>query len=133
MITGYDSIYKALDWLYTHYWLNALSPPTFRQLVPLEPLIAQLTSYKSLMKASLRDASTSSKNKADFSKLYRSIDAWVAEAEGEGRGRERAIEGLVEAFIIDGGLVPTAKKYVDSSFHFIDECFILMNVWISSV
>lgn len=79
-------------------------------LLPIDPLRPLLAKYKSLTKQFLRDASQKTRLKPDLQKVYRSIDAWVIEAESLGRGRERAIEGLVEACAEVGGLVPTAKK-----------------------
>lgn len=55
-----------------------------------------------------------SRTKTELLKVYRAVEAWVIEAESLGRGRERAIDGLVEAFLLVGGLVPTAKKCVSA-------------------
>jgi len=39
------------------------------------------------------------------------MEGWVLEAESQGRGRDRALEGLAEVFVEEGaGLVPMAKK-----------------------
>lgn len=103
---------QALDWLYSHYWLPSLSPTSTVPLLPLDALRPLLSTYKSLTKTSLRDASKTNKLKPELLKAYRGIEGWVLEAESLGRGRERALEGLVEAFLEVGGLVPTAKKFV---------------------
>ncbi|KAL8279387.1 hypothetical protein RQP46_008199 [Phenoliferia psychrophenolica] len=106
-----DASRQALDWLYSHYWLPTVSPNTIETpLHSLEPLQALLNTYKTLTKTYLRDASKVSRTKTDLLKVYRAVEAWVIEAESLGRGRERAIDGLVEAFLLVGGLVPTAKK-----------------------
>lgn len=101
---------QALDWLYAHYWLPSLSTSSSVPLLPLDSLRPHLTSYKSLAKISLRDASKTNKLKPELLKCYRGIEGWMLEAESLGRGRERALEGLVEAFLEVGGMVPTAKK-----------------------
>ena len=92
-----------------------VSPNTIEtSLHSLEPLQALLNTYKTLTKTYLRDASKVSRTKTDLLKVYRSVEAWVIEAESLGRGRERAMDGLAEAFLLVGGLVPTAKKCVVS-------------------
>ncbi|KAK4698133.1 ribosomal biogenesis protein LAS1, partial [Phenoliferia sp. Uapishka_3] len=106
-----DASRQALDWLYSHYWLPTVSPNSIETpLHSLEPLQALLNSYKTLTKTYLRDASKVSRTKTELLKVYRSVEAWVIEAESLGRGRDRAIDGLAEAFLMIGGLVPTAKK-----------------------
>ncbi|ORY52195.1 Las1-like-domain-containing protein [Leucosporidium creatinivorum] len=105
-----DAARQALDWLYAHYWLPSLSTSSSVPLLPLDSLRPHLTTYKSLAKISLRDASKTNKLKPELLKCYRGIEGWMLEAESLGRGRERALEGLVEAFLEVGGMVPTAKK-----------------------
>lgn len=102
---------QALDYLYTSYWLPTLSPVSTPALLPLDPLRPLLKSYKQLAKLSLRDNSKSAAIKADLTKIYRGLEGWVLEAESQGRGRERALEGLAEVFVEEGGgLVPMARK-----------------------
>lgn len=49
--------------------------------------------------------------------MYRGIESWVQGIEKFGNGgRERALDGLVEAFLQVRGLVPTAKKSVAHCF-----------------
>jgi ribosomal biogenesis protein LAS1 len=102
---------QALDWLYTNYWLPTISPSSSPvALLPLDPLRTLLKSYKLLTKTTLRDSSKLTRSKAEFLKVYKGIDKWITEASGLGRGRERALEGLVEALVEVGALVPLAKK-----------------------
>lgn len=103
---------QALDWLYTHYWLPTISSASNSAvpLLPLDALRPLLASYKTLTKSSLRDASKTNQLKPELAKVHAGIEGWVLEAESLGRGRDRAMEGLVEAMLEVGGLVPTAKK-----------------------
>lgn len=104
-------ICQALDYLYTSYWLPTLSPASTPPLLPLDPLRPLLKSYKQLAKTSLRDESKTTALKAELQKVYKGIEGWVLEAESQGRGRDRALEGLAEVFVEEGGgLVPMAKK-----------------------
>ncbi|KDE07268.1 hypothetical protein MVLG_02488 [Microbotryum lychnidis-dioicae p1A1 Lamole] len=111
-----DAARQALDWLYSNYWIPTLTPSSSSQTIntippiPIDSLQPLLTSYKTLMKRALRDASKSKQIRPDLARSYRAIQSWVAEAESMGRGRERAIEGLVEALLEVGCLVPEAKK-----------------------
>ncbi|KAK4051603.1 rRNA-processing protein las1 [Microbotryomycetes sp. JL201] len=108
-----DAAKQALDWLYTNYWVKTISGSGATQpLLPLDDLRALLAAYKGFAKTSVRDASQVNKVKSDVQKCIRGIEAWVGEAESFGRGRDRAIEGLVEALVQVGALVPTAKKQV---------------------
>lgn len=115
---------KALDFLYQTYWLPLLSPLPAAPLPPLAPLRILLAGYKSLTKQSLRDQSKRSQLKIELGKIYHGIERWMGDVEraelfsigvgggGTGkRGKERAMEGVVEALLEIGGLVPTAKKY----------------------
>ncbi|KAM0750536.1 Las1-domain-containing protein [Meredithblackwellia eburnea MCA 4105] len=109
-----DASRQALDWLYNSYWLPAVSATNSNSetiaLPSIEPLQALLSSYKTLTKEYIRDASKVSKTKSQLVKVYKGIESWVVEAEGMGRGRDRALDGLVDALLMVGGLVPTAKK-----------------------
>ncbi|SCZ98430.1 BZ3500_MvSof-1268-A1-R1_Chr3-2g06364 [Microbotryum saponariae] len=111
-----DAARQALDWLYSNYWIPTLTPSSSSQTIntippiPIDNLQPLLTSYKTLMKRALRDASKSKQIRPDLARSYRAIQSWVAEAESMGRGRERAIEGLVEGLLEVGCLVPEAKK-----------------------
>ncbi|KAK4056423.1 rRNA-processing protein las1 [Microbotryomycetes sp. JL221] len=112
LIVLQDAAKQALDWLYSNYWLKAISDTSnvAVPLVPLDELRHLLSTYKGFAKTSVRDASQTSKVRADLQKCVRGVEAWVGQAESMGRGRETAIEGLVEALIEVGALVPTAKK-----------------------
>lgn len=81
------------------------------ELLPLDPLRPLLKAYKQLAKVSLRDESKTTALKAELQKVYRGMEGWVLEAESQGRGRDRALEGLVEVLVEEGGgLVPIARK-----------------------
>lgn len=110
MIPELSNVIQALDWLYCNYWLPTLSPNNSAPLLPLDPLRVLLKSYKAITKTSLRDVSKVSKLKNELLRVYRGFDTWILEAEGLGRGREKAIEGVVEVLVEVGGLVPMAKK-----------------------
>ncbi|GAA6048588.1 hypothetical protein JCM3770_002043 [Rhodotorula araucariae] len=123
-----DAARQALDWLYTNYWLPTLT--SFTSATSLDPLASLpplpldalrphlLTTYKSLLKSSTRDASLVGRLRADVQKCYRDVERWVAEnALGGGprgamaeKARERALEGVAEVLWAEGGLVPLAKK-----------------------
>ena len=104
-------VLQALDYLYTSYWLPTLSPASAPTLLPLDPLRPLLKAYKQIAKTSLRDESKTTALKVELQKVYRGMEGWVLEAESQGRGRERALEGLAEVFVEEGGgLVPMAKK-----------------------
>ncbi|KAM0789739.1 hypothetical protein ACM66B_006594 [Microbotryomycetes sp. NB124-2] len=107
-----DAAKQALDWLYTNYWIKTISGSgnASAPLVPLDDLRTLLGTYKTFAKTAVRDASQATKVKPDLQKCFRGIESWVGEAESMGRGRERAMEGLVEALVEVGALVPTAKK-----------------------
>ncbi|GAA6006732.1 rRNA-processing protein LAS1 [Rhodotorula paludigena] len=128
-----DAARQALDWLYTHYWLPALSshsstaagsfdPSLASSLpsLPLAPLRTHLlTTYKHLTKSSLRDASLAGRQKADLQRVYRDVERWVAENSlgggprgnaREEKARERALDGVAEVLWSEGGLVPLAKR-----------------------
>ncbi|BGP51858.1 rRNA-processing protein las1 [Rhodotorula kratochvilovae] len=122
-----DAARQALDWLYTHYWLptltsftssSSLDPLASLPPLPLSTIRPLLTSYKSLLKSSTRDASLAGRLRADVQKCYRDVERWVAEnALGGGprgamaeKARERALEGVAEVLWTEGGLVPLAKK-----------------------
>ncbi|BGP35531.1 rRNA-processing protein las1 [Rhodotorula toruloides] len=108
-----DAARQALDWLYAHYWSPALSsssslssslPP-----LPLEPLRhLLLTTYKSLSKLTLRDASLVGRTRGEMRACLGEVERWVAE--NSIGGRERALEGVAEVLWSEGGLVPLAKK-----------------------
>ncbi|GAA5926662.1 hypothetical protein JCM1841_003197 [Sporobolomyces salmonicolor] len=86
-----DGARQALDWLYTHYWLPAISSsssssssfssPRSNPLpsAALEPLRASLASYKSLQKTLLKDASQAGRIKNELWRLYRDLGRWAAE------------------------------------------------------
>ncbi|GJN94484.1 hypothetical protein Rhopal_007564-T1 [Rhodotorula paludigena] len=128
-----DAARQALDWLYTHYWLPALSSHSSTAAASFDPSLASslpalplaplrthlLTTYKHLTKSSLRDASLAGRQKADLQRVYRDVERWVAENSlgggprgnaREEKARERALEGLAEVLWSEGGLVPLAKK-----------------------
>ncbi|SCV74661.1 BQ2448_7690 [Microbotryum intermedium] len=111
-----DAARQALDWLYSNYWIPTLTPSSSSQSIttippiPTDTLRFHLTTYKTLMKRALRDASKSKQIRPELARSYRAIQSWVVEAESMGRGRERAIERLVEALLEVGCLVPEAKK-----------------------
>ncbi|GAA5848589.1 hypothetical protein JCM9279_002709 [Rhodotorula babjevae] len=127
-----DAARQALDWLYANYWLPALaafsSSSTLSPLASLPPPPLStlrphlLTTYKTLLKSSTRDASLAGRLRADIHKCYRDVERWVAENSLGGgprsreggvsadKARERALEGVAEVLWSEGGLVPLAKK-----------------------
>ncbi|BGP27793.1 rRNA-processing protein las1 [Rhodotorula toruloides] len=111
-----DAARQALDWLYTYYWSAFLStshPPS--ALLPplsishLRSLL--LTTYKSLSKSTLRDASLVGRTRGDMRSVMGEVERWVGENSlGGSQGRERALEGVADVLWSEGGLVPLAKK-----------------------
>ncbi|GAA5912639.1 rRNA-processing protein LAS1 [Sporobolomyces salmoneus] len=138
---------QAIDWLYLHYWhptisninpLSSTSPSSSTSTLPplpLEPFLASLNSYKSLLKSLLKDASQSGRIKNELLRVYRDLERWGTEngftqSQAAGgkvtrkslnpnglaglvaqRTRERAMETVAGVLVDDlGWLVPLAKK-----------------------
>ncbi|GAA6054978.1 Protein LAS1 [Rhodotorula toruloides] len=107
-----DAARQALDWLCTNYWSPALSSSTSLPPLDLSPLRALLlTTYKSLSKLTLRDASLVGRTRGEMRACLGEVERWVVENSlGGAGGRERACEGVAEVLWSEGGLVPLAKK-----------------------
>ncbi|CDR46478.1 RHTO0S12e04962g1_1 [Rhodotorula toruloides] len=114
-----DAARQALDWLYTHYWSAALSSSSTTSTTPVLPPLdlsplrtLLLTTYKSLSKSTLRDASLVGRTRGEMRACLGEVERWVGENSlgGVGAGRERAWEGVAEVLWSEGGLVPLAKK-----------------------
>lgn len=102
-----------MDWLYLNYWLPTSNPNSLSHQLSLQALSSLqglFSTYKTLTKTCLRDASKVSSTKGDMIKVYKGIDRWIMEAQGGGRGKENALAAVVDALLEPGGLVPTARK-----------------------
>ncbi|GAA5872576.1 hypothetical protein JCM1840_004841 [Sporobolomyces johnsonii] len=113
-----DGARQALDWLYTHYWIPAITSSSSSSSsasssrsnplpsAALEPLRTSLASYKSLQKTLIKDASQAGRIKNELGRLYRDVGRWAAEngagvaagattttPAGKGRGGKSAASG----------------------------------------
>ncbi|KAI0662478.1 Las1-like-domain-containing protein [Cubamyces menziesii] len=127
-----DAAREAMGWLLHNYFLPTLNPSTpAAPAQPLRPLAPLLKQYKTLMKATTRDATLRVTYRAEITKNMREIERWIAEAKvasasamGGGAGwddaqedgdeedvREKwALDQLAEVLIQRGMLVPLSKK-----------------------
>ncbi|KAI0761207.1 Las1-like-domain-containing protein [Trametes elegans] len=134
-----DAAREAMAWLLHNYFLPTLNPSTPSAAVapPLRPLEPLLKQYKTLLKATTRDATLRVQYRAEIAKVTREVERWIAEAkvasasavggvgwdddaddadDGDGDGdsedaREKwALDRLCEALLQKGMLVPLSKK-----------------------
>ena len=124
-----------MGWLLHNYFLPTLNPSTpAAPTQPLRPLAPLLKQYKTLMKATTRDATLRVTYRVEITKTMRAVERWVADAklaapaspsevstwddgntdEDEEDGddpRERwALERLVDALLEKGMIVPLSRK-----------------------
>ena len=125
-----------MTWLLHNYFLPTLNPtaPPTVPAAPLRPLAPLLKQYKSLLKATTRDATLQAQFRSEITKTMRAVERWVADAklaapaspsevstwddgntdEDEEDGddpRERwALERLVDALLEKGMIVPLSRK-----------------------
>ena len=121
-----------MGWLLHNYFLPTLNPSTpAAPAQPLRPLAPLLKQYKTLMKATTRDATLRVTYRVEITKTMREIERWIAEAKvaspsdtGGGASwddaqedgdeedvREKwALVQLAEVLIQRGMLVPLSKK-----------------------
>ncbi|KZT67598.1 Las1-domain-containing protein [Daedalea quercina L-15889] len=143
---------QAMAWLLQNYFLPTLNPsvpPTSQSQRPtLRPLAPLLKHYKTLAKATVRDATLAIKYRHEAARVLRDVERWIAEAKiaapvaatawddidedegGDGDARERwAVERLVDALLEKGAFVPVSKrKRVLSSAEFHPSALTL-NIW----
>ncbi|KAI0358997.1 Las1-domain-containing protein [Trametes cingulata] len=127
-----DAAREAMTWLLHNYFLPTLNPsaPSSAPAQPLRPLSPLLKQYKTLMKATTRDATLRVQYRAEITKLTREIERWIAEAKvasasamggvgwedtpedgDEEDVREKwALDQFAEALVQKGMLVPLSKK-----------------------
>ncbi|EMD41590.1 hypothetical protein CERSUDRAFT_41872 [Gelatoporia subvermispora B] len=125
---------ESMTWLLHNYFLPTLNPsaPPPSRSASTRPLAPILNRYKTLLKATNRDASLLTKLRPEMTKILRDIERWVAEAKvaatasageldwdasrelhspDEADWRERwALEKLCDALVEKGALVPLSKK-----------------------
>ncbi|CDO72746.1 hypothetical protein BN946_scf184990.g29 [Trametes cinnabarina] len=131
-----DAAREAMNWLLHNYFLPTLNPsaPSGAPAQPLRLLEPLLKQYKTLMKATTRDATLRVTYRTEITKVMRELERWIAEAKvasassvsGSGVGwddaqedgdgdeedaREKwALDRLAEVLIRRGVLVPLSKK-----------------------
>lgn len=122
---------KSMTWLLHNYFLPTLNPSAPPSDSPaLRPLAPVLKQYKTLMKATTRDATLHAHYGSEITKMTRDIERWIAEAkvasatvtggvgwedspEGgdEEDAREKwALDRLTEVLLEKGMLVPLSKR-----------------------
>ena len=123
-----------MGWLLNNYWLPTLNPaaPSDRPATPLCPLAPLLKQYKTIMKATTRDATLHVQYRAEITKVMRDVERWLAaakvasasatggvgwedgqEVEDEEDTKEKwALGRLAEVLVGKGMLVPLSKKSV---------------------
>ena len=121
-----------MAWLMHNYFLPTLNPsaPPSAQAPLLRPLAPLLKQYKTLMKATTRDATLHVQYRTDITKITREVERWIAEAKvaavsasgsvgwedgpddgDEEDAREKwALDRLAEVLLEKGMLVPLSKK-----------------------
>ncbi|KAI0651506.1 Las1-domain-containing protein [Trametes meyenii] len=127
-----DASREAMSWLLHNYFLPTLNPstPSTAPAQPLRPLAPLLKEYKTLMKATTRDATLRVQYRTEIAKATRDIERWIAEAKvasasanggvgwedaqedgDEEDTQERwALDQLADVLIQKGMLVPLSKK-----------------------
>ncbi|KAI0757360.1 Las1-like-domain-containing protein [Daedaleopsis nitida] len=132
-----DAAREAMGWLLHNYFLPTLNPsaPSSAPTAPLRPLSPLLKEYKTLMKATTRDATLHVQYRSEITKALRDVERWISEAKvaaasttGGGVGwedaaaddgadddedaREKwALDRLADALLEKGMLVPLSKKF----------------------
>ena len=123
-----------MGWLLNNYFLPTLNPaaPSGGSAPPLRPLAPILKQYKTIMKATTRDATLHVQYRAEITKITREVERWIAEAkvasasvtgsvrweDGQEDGDEEdvqekwALDRLADVLIEKGMLVPLSKKSV---------------------
>lgn len=126
-----------MGWLLNNYFLPTLNPaaPSGGPAPPLRPLAPLLKQYKTIMKATTRDATLHVQYRAEITKLMRDVERWTAEAkvasasaaggvrweDGQEDGDEEdvqekwALDRLADVLVEKGMLVPLSKKLVSQS------------------
>ncbi|RPD81634.1 Las1-domain-containing protein [Lentinus tigrinus ALCF2SS1-7] len=128
-----DAAKEAMTWLLHNYFLPTLNPsaPSTAPAPPLRPIAPLLKQYKTLLKATTRDATLHVQYRAEITKTLRDIERWISEAkvassatggvawddaqdendDSEEDAREKsALDKLCEALLEKGMLVPLSKK-----------------------
>ncbi|KAI0724189.1 Las1-domain-containing protein [Cerioporus squamosus] len=130
-----DAAREAMTWLFHNYFLPTLNPSakSSAPVPPLRPLAPLLKQYKSLLKATTRDATLHIQYRADITRALRDIERWISEAkiassattggvawddvapdendDSEEDAREKwALDRLSDVLLEKGMLVPLSKK-----------------------
>ncbi|KAF4607063.1 hypothetical protein EYR38_001120 [Pleurotus pulmonarius] len=120
---------ESLTWLLNNYFLPILNQSTSAEPQPkaLPPLLPLLKRYKTLVKATLRDASLRTRYKANLSTMLKEIEGWIADAkvaaniaiggidwsattEDEDPREKWALDRLSDVLLLKSVLVPLSKK-----------------------
>lgn len=120
---------ESLTWLLNNYFLPILNQSTSTEPQPktLPPLLPLLKRYKTLVKATLRDASLRTRYKANLSTVLKEIEGWIADAkvaaniaiggidwsgtaEDEDPREKWALDRLSDVLLLKSVLVPLSKK-----------------------
>ncbi len=118
-----------MTWLLNNYFLPILNQSTSAEPQPkaLPPLLPLLKRYKTLVKATLRDASLRTRYKANLSIVLKEIEGWIADAkvaaniaigridwsattEDEDPREKWALDRLSDVLLLKSVLVPLSKK-----------------------
>ncbi|KAM5532761.1 hypothetical protein V8D89_013558 [Ganoderma adspersum] len=127
-----DAARQAMVWLLNNYFLPTLNPaaPSGGPAPPLRPLAPLLKQYKTIMKATTRDATLHVQYRGEITKIMREVERWIAEAkvasasatggvsweDGQEDGDEEdvqekwALDRLADVLVEKGMLVPLSKK-----------------------
>ncbi|TFK93050.1 Las1-domain-containing protein [Polyporus arcularius HHB13444] len=129
-----DAAREVMTWLLHNYFLPTLNPsaPSSAPSRPLRPLAPLLKQYKTLLKATTRDATLHVQYRAEITRALRDIERWISEAkiassattggvawddvsdendDSEEDAREKwALDRLSEVLLEKGMLVPLSKK-----------------------
>ena len=123
-----------MAWLLHNYFLPTLNPsaPPSAPAPPLRPLAPILKEYKTIMKATTRDATLEVQYRVQSTKILRDVERWVSEAkvasasttggvgwedapddgDEEDASETWALDRLSEVLLEKGMLVPLSKKCV---------------------
>ncbi|PIL30928.1 hypothetical protein GSI_07097 [Ganoderma sinense ZZ0214-1] len=127
-----DAARQAMGWLLNNYFLPTVNPaaPSGGSAPALRPLAPLLKQYKTIMKATTRDATLHVQYRAEIAKMTRDVERWIAEAkvaaasasggvgwedvqedgDDEDAQEKWALDRLAEVLLEKGMLVPLSKK-----------------------
>ncbi|KII86378.1 hypothetical protein PLICRDRAFT_287605 [Plicaturopsis crispa FD-325 SS-3] len=111
---------ESMAWLLHNYFLPALNPysSSLTSTTPTRPLAPLLKQYKTLLKITTRDATLQKEYRAEIAHVLREVERWVAEAktvewngdDDEDAREQWALDGVCDALLEKGALVPLSKK-----------------------